>query len=322
MKFIIMLLVALLAIPSGQACAQGLVINRILVKINDSIITQYDLDEKLKPVLEKIKDRELSASEQEQFTAFKRRAVSDMVNDILLQQEVVKYGVNVTEEDVDNEIERVKKDRQLDDAGFEAAVAADGFTVSVFRERLKAMMERQEVVGHMVNKKVLVTDSEIEAEYEARKDEYTLDKMVEVALLLLPSDISAVEVKKRVEGGEMTFAEAVAKYSVGPAADTGGSIGEMNYTDLAEEWRQAITGVPVGGISDPLLLQGQEALLSPLKLSEDGRVPLEQVRDELYHELMGKKREKIFNDYFDTLKESAVIIYVDKSLMPDNGATR
>ena len=319
MRFLSLLIVAVLAMPTGLAWADGQVINRILVKINNNIITQYDLDEKLEPILAQLGDRQLSPSEERQLAQFRKRALGDMVNDVLVQQEVEKYNIVITDEDVDKEVDRIKQDRQLDDEAFEAAVAEDGLTVDVFRERLKQMMQKQEIVSHMVNKKVLVTDSEIEAEYEARKDQYVLDKTVEVAVIMLPADISAVEVRSRIVDGQMTFAEAVAKYSVGPAADSGGSLGEMKYDDLAEEWRQALVGVPEGGVSEPLDLQGQEALLSPLKIAEDSLVPLAEVRDGLYQELMQKKREDAFTDYFNKLKESAVIIYMDESMKPDDG---
>jgi peptidyl-prolyl cis-trans isomerase SurA len=51
-------------------------------------------------------------------------------------------------------------------------------------------------------------------------------------------------------------------------------------------------------------------------------VPLKDVRDDIYKELMQKKRETIFTDYFDKLKQSAVIIYMDDSLKPDNGVSQ
>lgn len=322
MKFLSIIIAAMLALTTSQAWAQGFVVNRILVKINNSIITQYDLEERLRPLMEKVKGRVLSESDERQLAALRKRAVSDMINDILIEQEAQKYGVEVTDDILDDEIERVKKEQGLDDEAFAAQVAADGFKMEEFRERLRRIITQQEIVGQMVNKKVLVTDSEIEEEYTARKDDYVLDKMVEVAVIVLPVDVSAVEVKTRIEDGEMSFAEAVEKYSVGPAADSGGSIGEMKWDDLAEEWREALRGVPQGGLSNPLIIQEKEALLSPLKVAEDTLVPLDDVRDDLYRELMASKRQKIFTEYFDNLRESAVIIYMDKELMPDNGVAQ
>lgn len=95
----------------------------------------------------------------------------------------------------------------------------------------------------MVHSKVLVTDTEIQEEYEARRDDYLLGKMVELAIIMLPPDVAALEVKKRIEDEEMTFAEAAQKYSIGPGKDKGGVIGEVEWADLADDWRASIEGV-------------------------------------------------------------------------------
>ncbi len=105
--------------------------------------------------------------------------------------------------------------------------------------------------------------------------------MVELAIILLPSDVAAKEVKKRIEDGEYTFAEAVEKYSVGPGKDKGGSIGEVDWSDLADDWRASIEGVPAGGVGLPIIVQEKEALLSPVKIVDDRLVPLEEVRDSI-----------------------------------------
>jgi len=156
-----------------------------------------------------------------------------------------------------------------------------------------------------------VTDTEIQKEYEAKRDDYLLEKMIELAIIMLPADISPVEVKKRIEDGEFTFAEAAEKYSIGPGKDKGGSIGEVDWTDLADDWKASIEGVEVGGVGSPITVQGNEALLSPVKIIEDRLVPLEEVKESIFNRLMQEKRDRLFDEYFDKLKESSVIIYMD-----------
>ena len=146
--------------------------------------------------------------------------------------------------------------------------------------------------------------------------------MVDLAIILLPSDISAIEVKKRIEDEEYTFAQAAEKYSVGPGKEQGGSIGEVTWSDLAEDWKESITGVDIGGVSTPLTVQGKEALLSPVKIVEDRLVPLEEVRDTIFERLMQEKRETNFAEYFEKLKQSAVIVYMDGFGEPENGVSQ
>ncbi|MDD3313087.1 SurA N-terminal domain-containing protein [Pseudodesulfovibrio sp.] len=300
---------AILLMPLSAHAAE-VVYDRILVKINDDIITQYDLDEEMKPILAKVNVKGLSASQKEQLKELSKQTLEKMINDKLMAQEIKKYGIDVPDKAVDDEIDKIKQERNLTDEQFAAMVKADDLTVPEFRVRMKGLIEKQELLGYMVHSKVLVTDSEIKKEYEAHRDDYLLEKMVELGIILLPPDISAVEVRKRIQDGEMTFAEAAAKYSVGPGKDKGGSIGEMDWGDLADDWKQSIDGVPVGGVGQPLQVQGKEALLSPIKIVEDRLVPLDDVKDDISNRLMQKKREAIFKDYFDKLKQSSVIEYM------------
>lgn len=307
--FCVVWLLALLAPMSSYA--EEVVYDRILVKINDDIITLFDLEEEMKPIYAKIDKKKLTASQKEQLEELRKQTLERMINDKLMAQEIKKYQIEIPDSVIDDEIKRVKEERGLDDEQFNDMVKADGLTIEEFRSRMKSMIEKQELLGYMVHSKVLVTDSEIQKEYEARRDDYLMEKMVELSIILLPPDVAAEEVKKRIEDGEFTFAQAAAKYSIGPGKDQGGSIGELNWSDLADDWKQSIEGVSEGGVGTPITVQGKEALLSPVKIVENRLVPLEEVRDTLSDQLMQKKRDEVFDSYFEKLKQSSVIIYMD-----------
>ena len=302
-------LLALLAPMSSFA--EEVVYDRILVKINDDIITLFDLEEEMKPIYSKIDKRKLTSAQKEQLEELRKQTLEKMINDKLMAQEIQKYQIVIPDEVIDDEIKSMKEERGLDDEQFQEMVKGDGLTMEEFRSRLKSVIEKQELLGYMVHSKVLVTDSEIQKEYEARHDDYLMEKMVELSIILLPSDVSAVEVKKRIEDGELTFAQAAAKYSIGPGSDKGGSIGDLNWSDLADEWKQSLEGVPAGGVGSPISVQGKEALLSPVKIVENRLVPLEEVKDDISDKLMQKKRDEVFDSYFEKLKQSSVIIYMD-----------
>ncbi len=307
--FCVVWLVVMLAPLSSFA--KEVVYDRILVKINDDIITLYDLEEEMKPIYTKIKGKTLSASQKEQLEKLRKQTLDKMVNDKLMAQEIKKYQIDIPDKVIDDEIANIKEERGLSDEQFAEMVKGDGLTVEEFRTKLKSVIEKQELLGYMVHSKVLVTDSEIQKEYEARQDDYRLEKMVELSIILLPPDVAALEVKKRIEDGEMTFAQAASKFSIGPGKDKGGSIGELNWGDLADDWKTSIEGIPAGGVGTPITVQGKEALLSPIKIVENRLVPLEEVKDDISNKLMQKKRDVVFDDYFNKLKQSSVIIYMD-----------
>lgn len=303
---------ALLVLAPAHVMAEEIVINRILVKINDSIITQFDLDEEIKPVLNKIKGRTLSAVEQQKYQEFRRQKLEQMVNDLLLQQEIDKYKIKISDEVVDKEVKRMMEQNGLTKEEFVSRVQEDGLTMQEFRDNLKGMIEKQELLAYMVHEKVLVTDTEVAEFYESHIDDYKLDSMVELAIIICPSDVSVIEVRKRILDEEMTFAEAAKEYSVGPNPENGGLIGDVNWDDLEESWQNSLEGVEEGGVSTPVTARGNEALLSPVKIMSDRRIPLEDVHDKIFERLMQEKRETSFDEYFEKLKQSAVIEYMDK----------
>lgn len=302
---------ALLLIFPVLAQAEEIIVDSILVKINDAIITQYDLDAKMKPILDRVKGRNLSAEDKEKLAKLRKQTLDQMVDESLMDQEIKKYEIVISEEIVDQEIKRIKEEQGVDDEKFAQWIKEDGETMESFRAKLKGIIEKQELLGYMVHSKVLVTDSEIQEEYEKRREDYLLEKMVELAIIMLPADVAALEVKKRIEDGELTFAEAAQKYSVGPGAEKGGSIGDVEWNDLADDWKDSLAGVKIGGVGTPLTVQGKEALLSLIRVEEDRLVPLEEVRDDIFKRLMDDKRERLFEEYFEKLKESAVIVYMD-----------
>ncbi len=310
-RFLSLSVWALILLFPAIGQAEEVVFDSILVKINDSIITQYDLDEEMKPIYEKLKGRTLSPKEKEQLAQLQKQTLDRMVNDKLMEVEILRYEIVVTDEIVDQEIKRVTEEQGMTSEEFNAQLKKDGETIESFRGKVKALIEKQELLGYMVHSKVLVTDTEIQEEYEARRDDYVLEKLVELAIIMLPPDVASLEVKKRIEDGEISFAEAAQKYSVGPGKENGGAIGEVEWSDLADDWKVSIEGVEPGGVSSPITVQGKESLLSPVKIMEDRLVPLEEVKDAIFERLMETKREKLFDEYFAKLKESAVIVYMD-----------
>lgn len=123
----------------ASGLAKEVVFDRILVKINDSIITQYDLDEEMKPILEKIKDRTLNVKEQEQLAKLKKQTLERMVNDKLMEQEIKKYEILVTDDIVETEIKRVYEEQGMTADEFAAQVEKDGETMENFRKKLKGL---------------------------------------------------------------------------------------------------------------------------------------------------------------------------------------
>lgn len=312
MRKIAALTIGILLIFASAAMAEEYVFDRILVKVNDGIITESDLQMKLKNVKEKAKEqgKEITPEAMEQIRA---KILDKMVEDLLLDMEAQTYGITVDDEDVDEEIAYIKSQRNLSDEQLLEILSQDGLTIADFRDQLRDSIKKNRIVNHMVHNKVLVTDTELKQEYEQNIDQYSTGEMVDISVIVLPVDVASEEVLKRINDGEMTFAEAANKYSVGPGAGDGGKVNDVMRQALAQEWQDALKGLEPGQMTAPTLIGGKETIILLRKVKPGEVTPFKEVKDKLLKRMMAERRKEIFEEYFEELHEKAVITYMDKN---------
>lgn len=309
-RHIALVLMILLAV-AVQASAEEYVFDRILVKVNDGIILESDLAQKMKAVEERYKAQGQELTSEMRQT-IRTKLLDKMVEELLLELEAQRYGVTIQDSDVDEEVARIKAERNLTDEQLAEILAQDGFTVPEFRKRIRDSIKKQRIVGHMVHDKVLVTDTELKEEYKKNMDKYSTGETLDISVIVLPPDVASKEVLKRIDDEEMTFAEAADKYSVGPGAGDGGKVNGVMRRALAEDWQKALEGLEPGEMTDPMLIDGKETIIL-LRAVDPGEVtPFEEVKETIMKQLLAERRKQVFEDYFQKLHDKAVIEYMDK----------
>ncbi len=302
-------LVLVLLALAGVAQAADTVLDSIVVTVNGKIITRYELEERLRPVHEQLRGRTLGPDELRQVSMLRSQALEQMIDDILILQDAERYKLKVTDVEVDEQIKVFREKRKLDDAEFKKQLDLLRITLDEFKRNMRRDIIKHRLIGGVVTSKVVVTDTEVEQQYNARKAEYSKDSMVQLALILLPAGKSATELKAAIESGQMTFAQAADKFTQGPGAGHGGDIGFIAWKDLAPGWGEVLRGLKPGQVAEPIRVQDFEGLLQVVSTKEGEEIPLEAVRDQIYNSLHEGKFEKVFQDYMKKQREKAVIEY-------------
>jgi len=302
-----LLWITLFFLISVSPAQTGELVNRIVAVVNGDIITLFELNEKVKPLLDRFKGREIGEREKAAILKIKENLLNNMIEDLLLRQEVEKYGIEISDVEVENQIQEFKNENNLNEEEFLKQLRLEKMTREEFAEKISQDILKHRLLSFMVRRKVVVTKEEIEECFKANKQDFALDKKVHLRLIVLGTGNSAALIKKRIEDQELSFAEAADIYSQGPGAGNGGDIGLLSWKDLAKEWRQALSGVCAGQITEPFVVRGHEALLL-LESMESGREqPLDKARDEIQKKIYREKLEAGFNEYMDTLRANAVI---------------
>jgi peptidyl-prolyl cis-trans isomerase SurA len=301
-------LLALLAFTS-IAQAADVVLDGIVATVNGKIITRYELEQQMLPVYEQIRGRTLSPEEHRQVELVRRQTLDRVIDDMLIIDDAERYKLKVTDLEVAEQTKVFREKRQLSEEEFRNQLEKQRMTLDEFNRNMKRDLIKHRLIGGVVSNKVVVTDTEVEQEYNNRKAEFSKDSTVELALILVPAAMSAAELKAKIESGQMTFAEAAAKYSQGPGAQHGGDIGSIAWKDLAPEWSDALRGLKPGQIAPPVRIQDADGLLQVVGTQEGEQLPLDAVREQIYNSLHNGKFEKVFQEYLEKLREKAVIEY-------------
>lgn len=306
---IVLALMLLHAVSLPQAMAADQVLDGVIALVNGKAITKFELDERLLPIYEQTRGRVLSTEELSQVAAIKQQALQQLVDELLIQQDAERYKLKVTDQEVEAQVKTFLAQRNLSEDEFRRQLSLQRISREEFVRNMRRDMIKHRLIGGVVTSKVVVTDSEVEQRYKERLSEFSKDSMVQLAIILVPANMGAAELKARIESGELSFADAANKYSQGPGVGHGGEIGYIAWKDLAPEWNEALSGLKPGQVSAPVRVQDNAGLLQVMSLKEGEQLPLDAVREQIYQSMQEAKFNKVFQEYLQKLRDKAVIEY-------------
>lgn len=302
------ILIAMICFSASLVFAEEEVVDGIVAVVNGDIVTMYELNKKMAPIMKQFQGQSLSAAEVEQIKKVRSQIVDRLIGEMIIDQEAKKLKVTVSDQDINNEVKRIKESSKLSDEEFERQLTLQKTNLKDFKDKLRRDIRKHRLLSYKVKSKVVVTDEELKAVWNStRTAEDTAAKNVHLKLILFPETVSADTVREEILAGKMTFEQAADKYTVGPGGGSGGDLGVLEWDDLAQTWHDALSGLEPGGISTPFDVQSSKALLKLDSYVSTEQSSFEENRNELYESLYRQKQDKVFADYLKKLKEKAVI---------------
>ena len=153
------------------AVSEAKIIESILVIVNDDIITQTELDERVEK--EKAMQQMFYPNDEAQLSAeiekLRPEILENMVNELLFIQEAVRRGVKVPDSEIQQLVNTIRKSYDSAEA-FREALKAEGYTEYTFRKERKRLLLRQKLVDQEFGSELNVTDDEVRQFYRENRD--------------------------------------------------------------------------------------------------------------------------------------------------------
>ncbi len=290
---------------TGGAGAE--VVDRIVAVVNNDIVTLSELNKAVKPFLEKIEAADYPEEKAKQLTyKVKRDMLDRIIERRLIYQETGRLNLRVSVEEVDQAIERFKRDRNMTQEDLEKALAHDGITFDEYRDRIRKDILRTKVINKVIKAKVVVLDREVEAYYNDHKKAFSGEKKYHLRNILMEDRDAIESVRKLLDQG-LNFAALAQKYSRASNASEGGDLGVFELETFSEKLKQAITHLKKGAYTDVISTDSGYQIFYLEGFEQSGGKTLEQARDEIVEKLYDRKAEKKMKKWIESLKEKAHI---------------
>lgn len=239
MRFRLLLIaITFIIISCFIANSNAKVIERILVIINDEIITQTEFDERIDQTKEMLKQvyKYNDAKLAEELEKSKPQILDTMVDEILFVQEAVKRSIQISDADVLKEINNIKKQFASDDE-FMKAIETEGYTLDSLKREKKRTLLLQELIKQKFASELTVDDDEVKKFYNENRDQFPGKKdTVSLKHLFIRFNLAQADKDKAKQKAEMVlqqikdgadFADMVDKFSDDP--ETKANKGDMGY---------------------------------------------------------------------------------------------
>jgi peptidyl-prolyl cis-trans isomerase SurA len=262
-KMVQALLLCWLGLAAVQAAdkTSGQEIDRIVVVVNDDVITRHELDERLDTVKQQLKKQGTSlpaAAELE------KQVLERMIMELLQLQYAKETGVRVDDVQLDKALGRIAQQNNFASlAEFRAKLVKDGVDFKKFREEIRSEIISSRLREREVDSKMVVSDSEIENYLLTQSKQAGKGEELELAhiLLLVPEQASADKIqsiKRRAEQAQAQlrsgskFAQVAAGFSDAQDALQGGNLGWRPADRIPALFLDALQQMKPGEIS-PIL---------------------------------------------------------------------
>jgi peptidyl-prolyl cis-trans isomerase SurA len=299
------------SLPLGVARADT--IERVVATVNDDAIFLSELRRRSAPLIEHLASQGGDKDTKDRLKQVYEHILRQLVDEELIEQTARKMSVTVSNLDVDQAIENVRKQNSLTAEQFWQAVQGQGFTEKQYREDVRKQLLRLKVVNQRVRSRVNISDETIKDEYDQRVRDARRRQRFRAAHVFTPllPTATATEVQASMKAARelRTTLTSPAVFDTALAKSGGGDLGWLDQGDLPEELETVLLGLEPGQISEPVRSQSgvHIFLLRERQAGSAQLPPYEQAKEDIYRELLDKGMLRQQEVFLTELRRAAVI---------------
>lgn len=302
------------AATPAEAHSRPVLVERIVARINNKIITQRQYDKEAQNLHAELAKEYSGAKLEQEFKAHSKNLMRDMIDQDLLVQKAKDDDISV-ETDLVKRLDEIRAKYHLPTLqALQEAVENSGMNWQDFKNRIKRQLLTQKVISREVGSQILLTRSEARKYFEAHKKQFDSPPGVHLAEILISTQNRSPEQAKKLAEKAMTeiqngaqFSDIAKKYSDAPSAKEGGDIGFFKAGTIAPNIAQAIANVDTGEVSKIIKTQYGYVIFKVLEKRVGETPTFDQVANDVMNYLYETRIQGALRGFLTKLRRESYI---------------
>ncbi len=293
------------------------VCNRVVAFVNGDVVTLYELNRRIK-LATGIEPFQMKTEDNDAYIETRRNALDQLIDEKIAKEKTKELGIEISEKELDETIERIKKQNSLTHEDLLEDLRKEGLTIKKYRQNLRSEIERMRLINREVKSKIIIREENVSDYYDRHKSDFSKAERLRLAAIFLkakgPSSANGPEnmedkvreILRLLEQG-MDFTALAIRFSQGPGAEEGGDLGYFKSSQLDGPLTEVLGRMKPGEVSEPIMRPYGVQIIKLLERESGTVKPFKEVRDAIYSILYKEEVNKRYLAWIKELREKAYI---------------
>lgn len=258
MKFLSRLFLAIMLPFNAMAATQSL--NKIAAVVNKDVITSAEVQQQVQLVKRQLASNKMPVPDE---AVLQQQVLNHMI-DVDLQLQIAKRGkLEISEDDINQAINRIKDSNHISLAKLKDAIAKQGLSYQQYRENLRKEITVSRLQQQVLARDVIITDDQVKNFMKNNKAKIEAQQQYHLANILIPlgeeptaEQVSQAKAKaknliKKLNAGA-NFNKIAAAESSDELALQGGDLGWRQLAALPKLFADKAAHMIPGDVAGPL----------------------------------------------------------------------
>ncbi|WP_317930381.1 peptidylprolyl isomerase [Halioxenophilus sp. WMMB6] len=240
----------------GQAKIEDL--DHVVAVVDEDVVMASELDHQLAQVRNQIKSRGSLPPDD----VLREQVLEHLIVQRLQLSLAERMGMDVTDAEIDQTVERMRASNKLGPDQFLAKLAEDGLTLDALRQQLRDELLVQKVQQARVYYRIQITDQEVDNFLNSEEGKFWLSPEYDLGHILVAfsgngrgEDLTNTQARAQTiyrelqKGGD--FQALAVSHSSGQNALQGGALGWRKAVELPTLFSEQLDGKGVGDVTEP-----------------------------------------------------------------------